>query len=104
MAEQVDNTTVEVIDNDGELAMAVRDSGMEVERKAATRESRETLLAPYGVDTTLYKLGDMPEATFQQLLDNSRTAYEAKLAAEAKAEVDRIAAIADWIERQAKAL
>lgn len=64
----------------------------EAKRKAELKASREILLAPYGIDTGFYQLGEMPEATFNQLLDSTRTAHEAKIEAAKKAEADRIAA------------
>jgi len=64
----------------------------EAARKAGLKTAREALLAPFGIDTTFYQLGEMPEATFATLLDSTRVAHEAKIAAAAQAEADRIAA------------
>lgn len=64
----------------------------EAARKAQLKASRETLLAPFKIDTTFYNLAEMPEATFSELLDSTRTAHEARIAAAKKAEEDRIAA------------
>lgn len=61
-------------------------------RKLQLRSTREALLKPFGIDTTHYDLGAMPEATFASLLDSTRLAHEARVAAAAKAEADRIAA------------
>ena len=65
---------------------------IEAERKAKTKAAREELLAPFGIDTSFYQLGEMTEAVFAHLLDSTRTAHEAKLAAERKAEADRLEA------------
>lgn len=65
----------------------------EAARKDALRQVRAELLAPFYIaDVSVYSLGDMSEAAFAQLLEGSRLAYEAKIAAEKKAEADRIAA------------
>lgn len=64
----------------------------ESERKAALKSSREAALAPFGVNTIFMSLADMPDDVFAQLLENTRAAHEAKLAAERKEEEDRIAA------------
>lgn len=61
-------------------------------RKDALKASREAALKPYGTDTAFLALGEMPDATFEQLLENARAGYEAKLAAARKAEEDKIAA------------
>jgi len=66
----------------------------EEKRKAELTQSRKILLAPFNIDTSFYQLGDMPEATFQTLLDSTRVAHEARVAAAKKAEEDRLAAIA----------
>lgn len=63
----------------------------EASRKAAAKASREELLKPYAIDTTFYQLGEMSEQAFAQLLDNTRTAHEAKLATARRAEEERIA-------------
>lgn len=72
----------------------------EEERKAALKKSREDLLAPFGIDTSFYSLAEMPEPTFAQLFDSSRMAHESRLAAQAKAEADRIAAEAARIAEE----
>jgi hypothetical protein len=61
-------------------------------RKDALKSSREAALKPYGTDTAFLALGEMPDATFAQLLENARAGHEAKLAAARKAEEDKIAA------------
>jgi len=65
---------------------------IEVEKKAKIEEKRISALEPYVEDTSFYVLSDMPEETFQELLKNSKIAFEAKKVAEKKAEEDRIAA------------
>lgn len=64
----------------------------EAARKAALKTEREAQLKPFGVDTSFYQLGDMPEAQFIQLLESTRLAHDAKIAAAKKVEEDRIAA------------
>jgi hypothetical protein len=61
-------------------------------RKDALKSSREAALKPYGTDTAFLALGEMPDATFAQLLENACAGHEAKLAAARKAEEDKIAA------------
>lgn len=66
----------------------------EAARKAALKQSRETLLAPYGIDTSAMLLSDMTEDAFQSLLGSARLAHEKrvadeKAAAEARAEAER---------------
>ena len=64
----------------------------EAERKAAIKAEREAALAPFGIDTQFYALGDMPEGQWTNLLAGSRAAHEAKVEAARKAEADRLAA------------
>lgn len=59
--------------------------------KAELSEKREKQLSKYEVETSFYNLGEMPEESFQQLLDNSKMAFEAKKEAARKAEEERIA-------------
>lgn len=61
----------------------------EAERKAALRAAREDQLRPYGVDPSFYRLDDMPEAEFAQLVASSRAGHEARLEAARKEEEDR---------------
>ena len=61
-------------------------------RKDALKSSRESALKPYGTDTAFLALGEMPDATFAQLLENARAGHEAKLAAARQAEEAKIAA------------
>ena len=62
----------------------------EQERKAALKVEREKALQPYGIDASFYALGEMTDEAWTQLLENTRTAHEAKLAAARKAEEERI--------------
>ena len=63
----------------------------EAERKAEIKRKREGALSLYNVDTTFYALAEMSPEAFAQLLENSRLAHGARLAAAKKAEEDRIA-------------
>lgn len=63
----------------------------EEERKVALKVAREQALAPYGVDTSFYQLGEMPDDTFNQLLSNTKIAHEAMREAAIRAEQERIA-------------
>lgn len=71
-------------------------------RKVALASSRRILLAPFGTDTTFVDLENMPEASFAQLHESSRLAHEAKVAAVAKAEADRLAAEKARAEEEAR--
>jgi colicin import membrane protein len=72
----------------------------EAARKAAVKASRETLLAPFQIETGYYQLADMPEEAFQSLLNSTRIAHEAKIEAARKVEADRLAAEAARVERE----
>jgi hypothetical protein len=61
----------------------------EAERKAKLKIDRELLLQPF-CDTKYLNLADMSEEEFQVYFLNMKSAHEARLAAEAKAEQDRI--------------
>jgi hypothetical protein len=74
----------------------------EAARVEALRCARAEELALYQVDTSFYDLGNMPEASFKQLLENSQIAAEAKLKAQRQAEEDRIAAEKAAQEEQAR--
>lgn len=63
----------------------------EAARREALRQVRANGLAPFGIDTTFFDIVNMPEASFRALVDSSRIAHEAKLAAAKKAEDERIA-------------
>jgi hypothetical protein len=58
--------------------------------KAALKAERDAALRQYGVDVTYIQTGEMTDAAFLGLLEQSKLAHEAKLAAAAKAEADRI--------------
>lgn len=62
----------------------------EAARKEERRKGRAAALFPYGVDTSAFDLGGMPDGAWAQLLDGSRLAWEkkqedARIAAEAEA-------------------
>ena len=63
----------------------------EAERKVKLKIDRELLLQPF-CDTKYLNLVDMSEEEFQAYLFNTKAAHEARLAAAAKAEQDRIEA------------
>lgn len=63
---------------------------LEEQRKAKLKADREAELAPFGVDVSLYQLGEMDDATFGQLLETNRLAYAAREEARKKAEQERI--------------
>lgn len=63
---------------------------MEAEQKAKLKADRETQLLPFGVDCSLYQLGEMTEEAFSQLLETNRLAYAARQEAAWKAEAERI--------------
>ena len=72
-------------------------------RKEALKVSRTQELSAYGIDCQFYQLGEMPDEGYSQLLESSKVAHAAKLAAEAKALEDaRIAAEKAEAERVAK--
>ena len=76
----------------------------EAERKVKLKIDRELLLQPF-CDTKYLNLVDMSEEEFQAYLFNTKAAHEARLAAAAKAEQDRIEAeqLAAEAEAQRKA-
>lgn len=63
----------------------------EAERRAKLAIDRASQLQPYGVDCKFFNLAEMPEEGFAQLLESSKAAHAAKIAAAKKAEEDRIA-------------
>lgn len=72
----------------------------ERERIAALETERRTLLLPYS-EVMPQGLGQMDEQVFQNYLTGAKVAHDARIAAEQKAEADRLAAIeADRIERE----
>lgn len=62
----------------------------ELERIAKRHEQRILALQPLVDDVSVFNLRDMSDAAFDQLLKSSKEAHEAKLAAERKAEEDRL--------------
>ena len=73
----------------------------EAKRKAALQEARAEDLAPYA-DPSFYDLGSMPDDQWEQLIAGAKAAHEAKIAAAAKAEADRIEAERVAAEAEAK--
>ncbi len=63
----------------------------EAARKAALRAVREEEMHKFGVDTSFYALGEMPEEDFRALLASTQIAYEAKIEAALKAEAEMAA-------------
>lgn len=59
-------------------------------RRAKLKEDRLKALEPYEVDTEFYNLEEMPDESFDQLLENSKLAFEAKKEQERKEEEERI--------------
>lgn len=74
----------------------------EAARLAALKAERENQLRPFGVAVEFFKLDEMPAEQFAQLLESSKATYEAKIAAERKAEADRIAKEKAEIEERAR--
>lgn len=70
--------------------------------KDALAGERAEALKPFGIDLTLYNLRDMNDTTFADLLNGTRLAQEARLAAEMKAEADRIEKARQDAEDRAK--
>lgn len=75
---------------------------MEQARKAKLKAEREAELAPFGVDCSLYQLGEMAEDVWQQLLETNRLAYAQRQEAARKAEAERIAREKAEAEERAK--
>ncbi len=63
----------------------------EEKRRAELKVTRTAILAPLGVDVQFYDLAAMPDEAFQQLVDSTKAAIEAKKQAAIKAEQERIA-------------
>ena len=63
----------------------------EAERKAELKAERTEKLLPYGVDTSIYPLGEMKQEAFDELYNGLKAVYDAKIEAEQKAEAERIA-------------
>lgn len=75
---------------------------LEAERKAKLGADRAEALKPFGIDPTFYALADMPAESWEQLLENSRVAFEAKKAEAARLEQERIAAYNARLKREAE--
>lgn len=65
---------------------------LKLERAERLNTERVAKLAQYTEDPSIYNVRDMSDAAFENLLNVCKTAWEAKKAAEAKAEADRKAA------------
>jgi hypothetical protein len=74
----------------------------EAERIAALEAERIELMKPFGMDCSFLQLGQMPEPIWDAFLLGQRTAFEAKKAAELKAEEDRINAEQEKIKNEAR--
>lgn len=73
----------------------------EAARKAKLTVERFEAMAPFGIDLTCYKLGEMTTEAFDALYENTALAAEAKMEAARKAEEERAAkAKADAEERE----
>lgn len=72
------------------------------QRKEARRVSRTILLAPYNLDLTYINLAEMDEPTFDRLLLDTRTAAEARIAAEKKAALEAAEAAAAKAKEEAR--
>lgn len=62
----------------------------EQKRRDEIRKVREGKLLELKIDPSFYNLADMPDATFDSLLETHRQAFEASKAAAAKADAERI--------------
>lgn len=62
----------------------------EAERREQRKQERIALLAPYEVDTQFMDLSLMPDENFEKLLNDSRLAYEGRLAEAKRLEEERI--------------
>lgn len=85
---------LDAVERAGEIAAAKRREELQAQRAAQ--------LAPFGIDPSFYQLGTMPEETWVQLLDNSRIAFEAKIAAAKAAEEARIKSENDRLKEEAR--
>jgi len=61
----------------------------EEKRKELLKSQRVEMLFPYEVDTTYMDLRNMSEPVFSKLLEDSKFAYDARIAAQLKAEQDK---------------
>lgn len=72
----------------------------EAELKASLKRNRENRLRPYVTDVTVFPLGELTDAAWDQLLEGSMMAHQKRIDDEAKARADAEAkAAADKIER-----
>lgn len=62
----------------------------EIARKEALKQERLILLAPYGFDATFTDLLNMPDDAFESLVSGVKLSHEARIEAEAKAQLERI--------------
>jgi len=60
----------------------------EAEQKQIRYETRVAKLYQFGTDPSIYALSDMTDEAFEKLLENEKLAYNARIAAQKKAEVD----------------
>lgn len=74
----------------------------EAARKAELSRARTHRLQQLNVDTTFYKLDEMPDTTFEDLFQSSQIAFNEKQRAAQKVEQDRIAAEKAAQEEQAR--
>ena len=65
---------------------------LEQEKKTKLKAERETALAPFQIETEFIQLGEMSEQVWNNYFQGVKLQHENKIAAEAKAETDRIAA------------
>lgn len=73
---------------------------IEAERKAKLKDDRAALIQPYVEDVNTFMLGEMTDHAFDILLSGAKSQYEARIAAEKKAEEERLAAIEAERQRQ----
>jgi len=64
---------------------------MEAEEKERLREKRTKLIAPYMEEVNTFSLGEMTEEVWQRFFAGAKLEFETRVAAEKKAEEDRIA-------------
>jgi len=60
----------------------------EAEQKQMRYETRVAKLYQFGTDPSIYALADMTDEAFEKLLENEKLAYNARIAAQKKAEAD----------------
>jgi hypothetical protein len=63
----------------------------EAARIEKLKTEREAVLSEYVADLSFYRLGEMSEEAWKQLLAGAKAAHEARIAAELKAEQERVA-------------